>query len=373
MNHPSLIPITPFQEEKLIQLPLPDPLFLEKVGSIIQKVTHAETIALSCNEKTSIESSLAFPIDRYMWLSFAYTPIEKEFLIAIHEGDLALFFAFFCAGDSSLLNSTFFYPFMEALCLQISKQSLEENLFSQGSLSFCGIESLPSWSVAESFSMVLTLETPKVVVPLLAVFPDAFTKEYQRISSALPVDFSKSPLFDLPIKGGCSIGYTEVEAFELKELREGDFFLVDHLLFHPETQKGLASLYFENNFSAHIRYKDTQIKVVEILQNREPVMSNTWDNEDEAFKESDDDSLSSFDTLSLEVHIELDSFTYPLNKLLSLKEGSILEDLSLNVQGPLFLVCRGKKFAQGQLVEKEGHILFRVLKLHGTPDESLDG
>lgn len=237
--------------------------------------------------------------------------------------------------------------------------------------------------------------------PFQQSFKHYFSQKY-RLS--IPSHLHKDIFLDLPV---CA-GLTKLSQAAWKDVRPGDFVLLDRCTYSPQTKKGMFQLSLNDNPLFQVKIKDDQIKILDYaLYYEEDVMEDDSDDEtfdedtdfsEDEFDEEDDfsedeldeedeenheqqlekekkepqstpspvESLVSPEEISLSLSVEVARLKMNLDKLLTLKPGNVLHLTTHPENKDVTLIANGQRVARGQLIQVGDVIGVKVIEIGST-------
>lgn len=184
------------------------------------------------------------------------------------------------------------------------------------------------------------------------------------------------------------VGKTSLSLAQFKEMKVGDFLLLDHCTFDPKNHKGTLSLHLEETPLFRLRMKDNGFKITDYalyyeeakvmspdlpeedlfdhqeeqeeevsLEEGEHLWSTPQEEEHEKLKK-----IISSSEIPLTITVEVDRIRMKLKELLELSPGNILE-LSSRPEKGVDLTIGGKKVAKGELIQLGDLIGVKILQM----------
>ena len=190
-----------------------------------------------------------------------------------------------------------------------------------------------------------------------------------------PPLLSDPTLSAIPIPLKLEVGNTILKANEWEKVALGDLILLDRCTYDLNHNRGNALLVLGNTPLFDVRIKGQEIKILEYaLYKKESPMS-----EENSFKEPNPSEMNeeaplwsgaeesggmeemiTSKKIPLTITVEVGRFQMPLQKLMQLKPGNVL-DLSINPQMDVYLTMGGKRIAKGELVKLGESIGVKIL------------
>jgi flagellar motor switch protein FliN/FliY len=223
---------------------------------------------------------------------------------------------------------------LEALCLDLSIQINHQKLWAR------------------------LICSPELVGQLYAYVPEAPSRPLRR---------------DLRLPLAIELGKTTVSSTTLKKLKIEDLLLLDQCSFDPESGKGTALLTAGGTPLFDLRLKEAEVKILDYaFYQEEPIMSHssqgeeTPEQQESAASETEEgqtETLIAQRHIPLTVVVEAARITLPLEKVLQLKPGNIL-DFKVGPQLAVTLTVGGAAVARGELVKIGESVGVRILALN---------
>ncbi|GAB4185609.1 MAG: hypothetical protein Tsb0015_02670 [Simkaniaceae bacterium] len=226
----------------------------------------------------------------------------------------------------------------------------------------------------------------RIIIP--AAFQKALKKHYY--NHPLPLTAKQKSHIQIPLS--ILAGNTKLSWEQVKSLKSGDFLLLDHCSFNPETKKGSLLLSFNTTPVFQIKLREGGIKILDYANYREASMTDEFDTEEDTFdleepqegraeepeeeghleesEELEEDSakqvppeeIVSPGNIPVHLHIEIAKVSMSMDKLLSLKPGNLL-DLHVHPEQHAYLTVNGKKIGRGQLMQIGETIGIKILEI----------
>ena len=235
------------------------------------------------------------------------------------------------------------------------------------------------------------LKFPKYTLWGRLVCPASFHQSFKTHFSTLPppsITHALAAELTLPLR--MEVGETALPLRTFKELKVGDFLVLDRCTYDPKTQKGTITLFLEKKPLLRGRIKDAGLKITDYaFYQEEPVpMSPEKPQDEENIKESFDveeisipeepseenhlwsaggeekgvEKLISTEEIPLTISVEVARLRMNLDKLLQLSPGNVLE-LSVRPEQGVDLTIDGKKVAKGELIKLGEMLGVKILQL----------
>lgn len=205
---------------------------------------------------------------------------------------------------------------------------------------------------------------------LIAEFKSHFLGERPSISSG-----QLAPHLPLPL--AVEVGSTTLSAGSWKKVKKGDLILLDRASYDPNQNKGTGTLTISGMPLFDVRLKDNEIKILEYAFFQEEAPMTRHHDEPHSHEESGEEkplwsaneheqsaeTLLSSREIPLTVTVEVARLTLPLEKVVGLQPGNVL-DLKVSVEGGVSLTVHGQSIAKGELVKIGESIGVKILAIH---------
>ncbi|MCC5832923.1 MAG: type III secretion system cytoplasmic ring protein SctQ [Chlamydiales bacterium] len=223
---------------------------------------------------------------------------------------------------------------------------------------------------------------------------EGFRQEWKRFFSNLPPPaLSRETQEKIHLDVGLEVGYTQLQLREWKEVRRGDFILLDHCSYDPAVKKGGVVLSLDQKPLFRGRFKEQGIKLTEYPKYEEVSLSmdeqpfsdhphEDFESEDlygdehaeelEDFGEEEkeerevqlapSESSISPEELPIQLTVEVGRLRMTAKELMTLAPGNLLEVNVAPEQG-VDLVINGKKVGRGELIRIGETLGVRILSL----------
>lgn len=244
----------------------------------------------------------------------------------------------------------------------------------------------------------INISHPKLTLWGRLVCSPSFQTHFKHHFSAHPLSFRSSPLapstvLSLPL----SIGHVQMDLAQWESCQAGDLLILDRCTYDPKTHKGTATLMLESTPLFRIKIKENQLKILDYAVYYEEItpMDNSPSEDEEKIPFSEENHEASSEetendfieeqenplwashdngedvieklvtphSVPLTLAVEIGRIQMPLDKLLQLQPGNVLE-LAVRPEEGVYLLLNGKKVAKGELI-KLGDLL--GIKILSTP------
>lgn len=348
------------------------------------------------------------------WKKKEECPLSNHFLFSIFSSTLGSSFFFLAEKKSTQLlledpllaatNAEMVHEITEGFLHYLLIEALLELQKQQGLSSLTltvQSEKKSAWEEESYFCFELLCKTAtasaacKIYIP--PSFRTAFEKHFSQVPS-LPFsnEMKESIFLDLSIEVGSSL----VKQKELKQLKLGDFLLLDRCLYDPDSKKGAFLLMLEEVpiFRGKVTQEGCKLAEIPVYQEVQKMDENNKEEdsfyeEESLFDEDEELSLESnetgtapiqekaqekvqakpsasqatairLDELELNVKVELCRLKMTAKGLSELSIGNLLP-LDVTIDRGVDLVVNGKRFARGELLRMGEHLGVRILEIAG--------
>ena len=187
----------------------------------------------------------------------------------------------------------------------------------------------------------------ELLLPIQLILPESFCESYQKTVARhqpTPLPPHAAQIF---LEGSLEVGHLTLSLQEIQSLRVGDYILYQGGHGH------VGTLSFEQKALFYAKKESDHLLILDKVR----PMDETFDAQE---------THTDVEKLPLTISVEALRFELPVERVLSLKEGDLIEEVPLDLNAPLKLSVRGKIFAEAELVEKQGRTLLRILSLTGA-------
>ncbi|OGN60410.1 MAG: hypothetical protein A3F40_00735 [Chlamydiae bacterium RIFCSPHIGHO2_12_FULL_27_8] len=150
------------------------------------------------------------------------------------------------------------------------------------------------------------------------------------------------------------IGKVSLYLEDLKNLSKGDFLLLDEINFDLKNKKGEVKINLNKNNIFIAAIKHNKLKILDFAniskESTKMKSEENFENEASIDVEKTNPELQKITNLPMEIIVEAGRFKMPLNKLLNLQPGNII-DLEINPESNVDLVVNSQKIGSGELVQ----------------------
>ncbi len=250
----------------------------------------------------------------------------------------------------------------------------------------------------ESLCIDVEIQHPKQTLWGRLVCPTTFHREFTtHFSTQEPAPLTSALAKQIDVPLSLQIGHTVLSFAEWKSVSVGDFILLDRCTFDPTSHKGTATVTLEHIPLLRARIKENSLKIVDYAFYREekkPMSSKTPDEEEENLEETFDaeepapleeaseeisieeeplwsssqnvekidEKMIATSEIPLTVTVEVARLRIPLDKLLQLSPGNVLE-LPIRPEQGVDLTIEGKKVAKAELIKLGEMLGVKILQI----------
>lgn len=334
-------------------------------------------------------------------VSFQLSPLQGKLTWIMSSESIDKMTSLLLKGEDTkgLSDPKFQDGFYKFLLLQISRQVAELKIYKD-------------LQIELSFDVETPIESPFYIDLSIQIHEKAFlgrliiSSEFQK---AFALHFKKdtvdpltSPIcsqIDMPLQleaGSCLISQKEWST-----IQTGDFLVLDHCTYDPETHKGVLDLSWNNKPLFKVKTKKTSLKILdyavyngdlntmdehlpeELPPQELPIQEHSFsDNEDDLLGNADhlwetpedteeappilsekpSEPIFSTKDIPFLITVEVDRIKMSLEKLLQLQPGNVLELITKPEQG-VTLTVNGKKIATGELIKLGDLLGVKILEV----------
>lgn len=201
-------------------------------------------------------------------------------------------------------------------------------------------------------SFDIQLKKGRSVASFRLIVPKTFQTAMNTFLATGHPDMSDFDYPDIPLPLGIECGMVQLSQEALQKVKKGDFIILDHASFFPETKKGICRLTLSGKTLFQIKIKEDHISVLDYpIDFQEDPMDDEVDiDEPEAVATPKKEALVDAKTVDLELSVELGKIQMSLHDLMKLTPGNVVET-TLNPSKPVHLTLNGKPVARGQLTQ----------------------
>jgi len=161
---------------------------------------------------------------------------------------------------------------------------------------------------------------------------------------------------DIMLDCNLTLGETSLSQEAWKGIREGDFIILDHFSYSPQTKKGTFQFNLQSTPLFQVKLKDENIKILDYAYySEENIMEESLEEpalEEEvvAITEKSPEKMIAPTKVPIILTVEVAKLKMNLDKLLRIKPGNVLE-LSVKPEKEVSLVVNGQPVASGILIQ----------------------
>lgn len=324
-------------------------------------------------------------------VSVHWTPLEIPAFFICSEQDLQQMMSLFLGGDEAAsffyennVETAFFDYTAAEICRVLDQMEFASPLSCRLGSSFASLNEIRLEEHCFLIDVSLSLKNRNVWGRILV--PKSLREEWKKYfiqSPAPPLSAQTHERAILEI--GLQVGKTRLSLEEWKKIRKGDFVVLDHCSFNPETNKGGVLLTLQEAPILRARFKEGAIKITNYPVYEEVSSMERIEDEDEdedlyGDKESDDDLFTDFpdeeggkeegenksslnlEELPIQLTVEITRLKMSAKELMDLAPGNLL-DLQVSPEQGVDLVVGGKKVGKGELIRLGEVLGVRILSL----------
>jgi flagellar motor switch protein FliN/FliY len=201
------------------------------------------------------------------------------------------------------------------------------------------------------------------------VVPPSFQEAFKRHFAERPPLASLSSLSrGAPVVLKIEAGTRRLSAAQWRTVQNGDLLILDHCSFDPSLHKGTVTLTLENTPLFRAKLKHGSVKILDYAYYREDASMIDDEGPEEKFFEAEaspeesQQPLVDASDIPLLLTVEIARVRLPLEQLLQLSPGNVL-DLSVLPERGVSLMAEGKCIARGELVKLGDMLGVRILDI----------
>ena len=314
-------------------------------------------------------------------LYFCMSPLSPSFALYLSSQDLEKFLIFVTDQDHkrTLSHEAFQKAFTQFIFLKALKD-LDELSIYEG-LKVKLTETPFSEETSYCVDIMIRVSAQQILARL--VFPKSFHQIITSHFSSRPLQLHRlDSTLALPLS--LSAGHVSLTMQEIKDLSIGDFVILDHSYYHPRSHQGTCLLVYQNTSLFYVKRKQHEIKILDYAEYDSQINSpdegfmkgkdEMFSPEDESFEEDLEmeseenseegeemakseeaspsqiaESLSSADSVPLQLSVEMAKLLMPLKDILALSAGSVVQ-IPMNIDQKVSLTLNSQVIAKGELV-----------------------
>jgi flagellar motor switch protein FliN/FliY len=277
-------------------------------------------------------------------ISVEMAPIEGSVFFAMSEHDAAYLTTHSLSehkeGFSNIKLREGFYHFL----LLKSIEAIDHlKIFKEASLHFSTQHTLP---MEEAFCIDINCALSEKTLHGRLICPQSFLdgfKAFQPMQKGTLLSSESTQQIDVSLR--CEVGHTAISQEEWDKVQVGDFVILDRCTYDPSEQKGSATLMLGTTPLLIARMKPEGMKVLDF-----------------AFYKDEEGSPEAPASSDLTLTAEIGHMSMPLNKLLHLEPGMMI-DLPMSPEQGIDLTLSGKKVAKGELLKLGETLGLRILDI----------
>jgi flagellar motor switch protein FliN/FliY len=279
-------------------------------------------------------------------ISVEMAPIEGAVFFAMSEHDAAYLTTHTLIGGEhkeGFSNVKLREGFYHFLLIKAIEAIDHLKVFKEASLHFSTQHTLP---MEEAFCIDINCTLSEKTLHGRLICPQSFLtgfKAFQPMQKGTLLSSESTQQIDVSLR--CEVGHTAISQEEWDNIQVGDFIILDRCSYDPTEQKGSATLMLGTTPLLIARMKPEGMKVLDFAFYKE--------------EESPSETSASSD---LTLTAEIGHMSMPLNKLLHLEPGMMI-DLAMSPEQNIDLTLSGKKVAKGELLKLGETLGLRILDI----------
>ncbi len=284
--------------------------------------------------------------EKQFLVSVEMAPIEGAVFFAMSEHDVAYLTTHTLIGGEhkeGFSNAKLREGFYHFLLLKAIEAIDHLKVFKEASLHFSTQHTLP---MEEAFCIDIDCALSEKTLHGRLICPQSFLtgfKAFQPMQKGTLLSSESTQEIDVSLR--CEVGHTAISQEEWNNVQVGDFVILDRCTYDPTEQKGSATLMLGTTPLLIARMKPEGMKVLDFAFYKE--------------EESPSETSASSD---LTLTAEIGHMSMPLNKLLHLEPGMMI-DLAMSPEQNIDLTLSGKKVANGELLKLGETLGLRILDI----------
>lgn len=194
------------------------------------------------------------------------------------------------------------------------------------------------------------------------LIPASFRKKWVEHCSENPLEyFPTETAKQTELILGLKTGASQLSQKEWSAFRPGDFLLLDQNSYDAHKQTGIATMNFNETPLFQVKIKHNKIELLDYALSYEETMEQKKTESDQTLQ-LQEETASSIKDIPLNITVELARFRMPLDRLMHLSPGNLLE-LPVHPDQGVSLCVNGKKVGSGELVYLGETLGVRILEL----------
>jgi flagellar motor switch protein FliN/FliY len=283
--------------------------------------------------------------EKLFLISVEMAPIEGAVFFAMSEHDVSYLTTHSLIGGEhkeGFSNAKLREGFYHFLLLKALEAIDHLKVFKETSFHFSTQHTLP---MEEAFCIDIDCATPQKTLHGRLICPQSFLTSFKAFQPMQKGTLLSSESTQIDVSLRCEVGHTAISQEEWDNIQVGDFVILDRCTYDPTEQKGSATLMLGTTPLLIARMKPEGMKVLDFAFYKE--------------EESPAEAPASSD---LTLTAEIGHMSMPLNKLLHLEPGMMI-DLAMSPEQNIDLTLSGKKVATGELLKLGETLGLRILDI----------
>jgi flagellar motor switch protein FliN/FliY len=296
--------------------------------------------------------------DKVFLISVEVAPIEGSVFFAMSEQDVVYLTTHTLTGGEhkeGFANAKLREGFYHFLLLKALEALDRLKVFKEVSFHFSPNHTLP---MENAFCIDINCAFPEKTLHGRLICPQSFLtafKSFQPMQKGTLLSSETTQNIDVSLR--CEVGHTSISHEEWDKIQVGDFVILDRCSYDPLEQKGSITLMLGDTPLLIARMKPEGMKILDFAFYKEKEEKS--DEESNSEEAPSSETLPNFDfTLTAEIgHVSM-----PLNKLLYLKPGMMI-DLTMRPEQGVDITISGKKVADAELLKLGETLGLRILNI----------
>jgi flagellar motor switch protein FliN/FliY len=202
-----------------------------------------------------------------------------------------------------------------------------------------------------------------------AITPD-LRKSWEKTFVDNPPLYAKKIASTLNLNMRAEIGSVQLNLEEFKQIKCGDFILLDKITYDLEHNKGKTLLYLHNSPMLYAKIKQNKIKILDFAEyfeeNKLMQEEKSADNynlpKEEMQVENVEENITSMQNMPVTITVEAARFKMTLEKLMNLQPGNLL-NLDVSPEKGVDISVNGQKIGKAELVNLGETLGIRITEL----------
>ncbi len=284
--------------------------------------------------------------EKVFLISVELAPIEGSVFFALSEHDATYLTTHTLVGGEhkeGFSNAKLREGFYHFLILKALEAIDHLKVFKEVSFHFSTNQSLP---MENAFCIDIKCALAEKTLHGRLICPQSFLTAFKAFQPMQKGTLLSSELTkDIDVSLRCEVGHTSISQDEWDKIQVGDFVVLDRCSYDPLEQKGSTTLLLGTTPLLVARMKPEGMKVLDFAFYQEE-------------ENPEEETPSSDFTLTAEIgHVSM-----PLNKLLHLEPGTMI-DLVMRPEHGVDITISGKKVADGELLKLGETLGLRILDI----------